>query len=193
MSVVANVVKPSFYMDSVALMRFSREIAGKAGVEDAALMMGTPANLQIMADAGVLGDDGKAATAGDLVIAIRASREDVAKAVMSEAEAFLEQPARKHQCRRRLAAKDIARWIESDAGCQSGADFSAGRLCRRRGKKGASSWTSRDDVQRQCINPSGNRAQAGSEGGRPPFDGPGLRHGDHQWGASGICQSNSAR
>ena len=97
MSVVVNAVKPSFYMDSVALMRCSREIAAKAGVEDAALMMGTPANIQIMADAGVLSLEGEAAAAADLVIAIRAANEDAARSAMNEALAFLEQPAKRHQ------------------------------------------------------------------------------------------------
>lgn len=97
MSVVVNAVKPSFYMDSVALMRCSREIAAKAGVEDAALMMGTPANLRIMTDAGVLGEEGKAAAAADLVIAIRAADDDAAETAMTDALAFLDQPARRQQ------------------------------------------------------------------------------------------------
>ena len=97
MSVVVNVVKPSFYMDSVALMRCSREIAAKAGVEDAALMMGTPANIRIMADAGVLGADGRVASASDLVIAIRAENERAANAAMADAMTFLDQPTRRHQ------------------------------------------------------------------------------------------------
>ncbi|MGI9416379.1 MAG: acyl-CoA synthetase FdrA, partial [Geminicoccaceae bacterium] len=72
MSVVINAVKSSLYMDSVALMRCSREIASEDGIEDAALMMGTPANHRIMTDAGLLAGEGEAASAGDLVIGIRA-------------------------------------------------------------------------------------------------------------------------
>ena len=64
---ILNEVRPGFYLDSVALMRLSREIAGLPGVVEAALMMGTPANKQIMADAGLLADSGKAAEPGDLV------------------------------------------------------------------------------------------------------------------------------
>lgn len=97
MSIVVNQVRPSFYMDSVALMRCSREIVAMSGVEDAALMMGTPANLRIMADAGVLAVQGEAAGAGDLVIAIRAIHEGVAKTAMSDALAFLDQPAKRQQ------------------------------------------------------------------------------------------------
>jgi succinyl-CoA synthetase alpha subunit len=97
MSVVINAVRSSFYMDSVALMRCSREIAAREGVEDAALMMGTPANQRIMADAGVLGEDGRQAAAGDLVIAIRAADDAAAKEALAEALAFLERPAKQHR------------------------------------------------------------------------------------------------
>lgn len=97
MSVVVNAVKPSFYMDSVALMRCSREIAAMAGVEDAALMMGTPANLRIMTDADILGEEGRGAAAADLVIAIRASDDDAATTAMADAQAFLDQPAKQQQ------------------------------------------------------------------------------------------------
>ncbi|MGI9436531.1 MAG: acyl-CoA synthetase FdrA [Geminicoccaceae bacterium] len=97
MSVVLNTIKPSFYMDSVALMRCSREIAAKDGIEDAALMMGTPANQRIMADAGVLGDEGRAAKAGDLVLAIRGRDRRAADNAMADALAFLDQPAKQHQ------------------------------------------------------------------------------------------------
>ena len=54
MSVLLNLVRKSFYLDSVALMRLSRRIAGMPGVIEAALMMGTPANRQIMQEAGLL-------------------------------------------------------------------------------------------------------------------------------------------
>ena len=75
MSIVLNKVRRAMYLDSVALMRLSRAIAGTDGVEEAALMMGTPANHEIMNDAGVLNDDGRSAGGGDLVIAIRAVSE----------------------------------------------------------------------------------------------------------------------
>lgn len=94
MSVIVNAVKPSFYMDSVALMRCSKDIAAMDGIEEAALMMGTPANRQIMADAGLLERDGEAGTAGDLVIGIRAIDAASADRAVEAAEAFLEQPAR---------------------------------------------------------------------------------------------------
>ena len=39
---VHNEVRRGFYLDSVALMRLSGRIAAMEGVEEAALMMGTP-------------------------------------------------------------------------------------------------------------------------------------------------------
>ena len=57
---------------SVALMRISREIAALPGVEEAALMIGTPANKEILREAGMLGPDGPQAGASDLILAVRA-------------------------------------------------------------------------------------------------------------------------
>jgi len=92
---VLNEVRPGFYLDSVALMRLSREIAGLPGVVEAALMMGTPANKQIMAGAGLLAASGHAAEAGDLVLGIRAESPDAAAAARDRAVGLLDAPRRK--------------------------------------------------------------------------------------------------
>jgi len=92
-AVVLNEVRKGFYLDSVALMRLSRQIAGMAGVEEAALMMGTPANREILADAGLLAGAGAAAGGGDLVIGIRAATREAAEAALAEAVAGLDRPA----------------------------------------------------------------------------------------------------
>ena len=113
MSVVVNRVKPSFYMDSVALMRCSREIAANNNVEDAALMMGTPANVRIMEEAGILGDEGRAASAGDLVIAIRATDDQAATKALAEALAFLDQPARRQEAGGAFRPKTLRAGLKS--------------------------------------------------------------------------------
>lgn len=92
-SVIVNEVRKGFYLDSVALMRYSRTIAGLDGIEEAALMMGTPANRQIMTDAGLLDEAGKAAEGGDLVIGIRAKDRASADNALTESRALLDQPA----------------------------------------------------------------------------------------------------
>jgi FdrA protein len=91
-AVILNRVRKGLYIDSVALMRFSRSIAGLDGVEEAALMMGTPANLGILKDAGLLDGTGEGASGGDLVVAIRASDAAQAEAALVEAERLLDQP-----------------------------------------------------------------------------------------------------
>ncbi|MEQ1648503.1 MAG: acyl-CoA synthetase FdrA [Hyphomicrobiaceae bacterium] len=92
MSVVVNEVRRGFYLDSVALMRMSRGIVARNGVEEAGMMMGTPANKRIMADAGVLNATGEAAQPGDLVIALRACDQLCADDAMAEARSVLDKP-----------------------------------------------------------------------------------------------------
>ena len=89
---VLNQVRKGTYLDSVALMRMSRAIAAMPGVEEAALMMGTPANHVIMEDAGLMADTGRSAGGGDLVIAIRAEDEDTARTALGQAESQLDAP-----------------------------------------------------------------------------------------------------
>ncbi len=91
---VINRVRSGFYMDSVALMRFSRLIVELDGVEDAALMMGTPANRDIMENAGLLSAEGAVAEPGDLVIAVRAASQTACDDALAEIDRLLEQPAR---------------------------------------------------------------------------------------------------
>ena len=92
MSTTVNQVRAGFFLDSVALMRISRTVAGINGVEEAALMMGTPANKEIMADAGLLAAAGLTASGGDLVLGIRAIDQTAAAAALAEASALLAAP-----------------------------------------------------------------------------------------------------
>jgi FdrA protein len=91
-SVIRNEVRKGFYLDSVALMRSAQAIAALPGVEEAGLMIGTPANKEILREAGVLGDVGAQAGPGDLIIALRASNEQAAEAAMIEARRLLDRP-----------------------------------------------------------------------------------------------------
>jgi FdrA protein len=92
MSVIANEVRRATYFDSIVLMRISRQIAGMAGVEEAGLMLGTPANKDILREAGVLGLDGEAAEPGDLILALRAADAAAGAAAMAEAKRLLDAP-----------------------------------------------------------------------------------------------------
>ncbi|WP_232327071.1 DUF1116 domain-containing protein [Herbidospora yilanensis] len=63
-------IRPGVYHDSVSLMRVSQALTGRPGVELAIVAMATALNVELAADAGF---DVPAATAGDLLVAIRAT------------------------------------------------------------------------------------------------------------------------
>ena len=110
--VVVNEVRRGFYLDSVALMRISGELAALPGVEDAVAMIGTPANLEIMRDAGLLAPEGEAAGPNDLVVAVRASDAAAAEAAVARAGDALERksaPAEGGQWRPRTLDGAIGR------------------------------------------------------------------------------------
>ena len=54
---IINEVRSGSYLDSVALMQLSKDIANMDGVEDAAVMMGTSANKKILSNAGLLNEN----------------------------------------------------------------------------------------------------------------------------------------
>jgi FdrA protein len=88
---VLNRVERGRYLDSVALMRVSRALESLPGVEAAAAMIGTPSNLRLLGEAGLLAREGKGATANDLVIAVRAAGAAQAQAAMAQAAKLIAQ------------------------------------------------------------------------------------------------------
>jgi FdrA protein len=92
MSVVLNEVRRATYFDSIVLMRISRQIAALPGVEEAGLIIGTPANKDILREAGILGDEGAKAEPGDLILALRAGDRAAGEAALAEAGRLLEHP-----------------------------------------------------------------------------------------------------
>jgi FdrA protein len=86
---VINRVRRGFYLDSVALMRLSRELSACPGVAEAALMVGTPSNKEILDETGLLAEDGRQAAAGDVIIALRAANLEAGEAAIAEAETLL--------------------------------------------------------------------------------------------------------
>jgi len=86
---VLNLVEKSRYLDSVALMRVSRRLEALAGVERAALMIGSPSNKALLRGADLLAEEGEAATPNDLIIAVRTRDEPAALQAMESVERFL--------------------------------------------------------------------------------------------------------
>ncbi len=87
--ITKTVIKSGEYYDSVTLLEVAQGLLDLEGVVDAAVVMGTPANKGILADADLLTPEAEAASADDLVIAVRAESEAIAEQAMAEAERLL--------------------------------------------------------------------------------------------------------
>ena len=96
MSKIVNRVCAGLFLDSVILMQISRSITSLDGVEDAALMIGTPSNLDLLDNAKLLTRASRKATGGDLILAVRARDEVTAASALVKAEILLERPAVGH-------------------------------------------------------------------------------------------------
>ena len=70
-----NVVKKNFHRDSVLLLKLSEEAKKISGVKDAAVVMGTVTNKEILTKLGLLTEEGKAATDSDMILAVMADSE----------------------------------------------------------------------------------------------------------------------
>ena len=93
MSVIFNEVRRATYLDSIVLMRIAREVAALSGVEEAGLMIGTPANKDILRDAGILGPEGAGAEPGDLILALRAADAPAGASALAAARRLIDQPS----------------------------------------------------------------------------------------------------
>jgi len=93
MTFLLNVVQHNSYADSVALMRLSDKISGSPGIKEAAIMIGTPANKEILANANLLGGDGQSAGPGDIILAVRAVDQNTANRVIAGWESELNKKA----------------------------------------------------------------------------------------------------
>lgn len=82
-------VRRGEYYDSVTLLQIAQELMALDGIIDAAVVMGTPANKGILENADLLTAEAEAASADDLVIAVRAETEARAMEALAEAEAAL--------------------------------------------------------------------------------------------------------
>ncbi len=90
-------VKPSEYHDSITLMQAAAALLEMPGVEDAAVVMGTGANHEIVAAAGLLTDDVRATRPDDLVIIVKAADEAAGRAALAKAEEVLSRRAEREE------------------------------------------------------------------------------------------------
>ncbi|MBO1331572.1 acyl-CoA synthetase FdrA [Streptomyces sp. VRA16 Mangrove soil] len=88
--VLRNAVHKDLYADSVALMRVAERLAGQPGVDAVSLVMGTPANREVLADTGMLADEGRSAAPNDLIVAVRGTADAVEEALTAVPDALRE-------------------------------------------------------------------------------------------------------
>jgi succinyl-CoA synthetase alpha subunit len=90
-------VKPSEYHDSITLMQAAAALLEMPGVADAAVIMGTGANHEIVAAAGMLTDAVRATRPDDLVIIVVATDEVAGHAALAKAEEVLSRRAEREE------------------------------------------------------------------------------------------------
>lgn len=86
MSQIKTEIRSGAYYDSVILMQLQRALADLPDVEDAGVVMGTQANLDLLDQTGLLVDEIKSAKADDLVIVVKAKNAAVAEDALSRVD-----------------------------------------------------------------------------------------------------------
>ncbi|GAC1318193.1 MAG: acyl-CoA synthetase FdrA [Chloroflexota bacterium] len=89
MSTTAVVVRHNAYVDSITLLQVSADVLALGGVSNAALVMATDLNRDVLSQSGLLVDVAVAAGPNDLVIAVEAETSDAAGAALQAADAML--------------------------------------------------------------------------------------------------------
>ncbi len=92
MSVLVHQIRRGAYADSIVLMQLQSELAKLPGVLDAGVVMGTPANLDLLAANGLLADELAGVRPDDLVLVVRAESAAAAAAALAEADGLMERP-----------------------------------------------------------------------------------------------------
>ncbi|MEA4907639.1 MAG: acyl-CoA synthetase FdrA [Chloroflexi bacterium] len=83
------IIKRNTYQDSVTLMQVSSKLASLPGIEEAAAMMATPANIAVMADAGLLTETARRAQPSDLVIALKGESPEALQSAFLQVDELL--------------------------------------------------------------------------------------------------------
>ena len=86
---IQTAILPSFYQDSVVLMRVASEVRAHPGVREAAAFMGTAANQAILEQTGLATPESRCARPDDLVLAVAAESEAAAAAALAAARTLL--------------------------------------------------------------------------------------------------------
>jgi FdrA protein len=92
-----QLIRAGAYLDSVVLLELQRRLSGEPGVLRVAAVMATPANQEVLAEAGLVSEETSAARPDDLVVVVEAIDDAAAAAALARVDELLTQ-------RRRVAA-----------------------------------------------------------------------------------------
>lgn len=90
MAITKNLVITKTYRDSVVLMELSRELDALPGIREAAVMMATPANIDVLKNSNLLDLKPDEVSTEDMVIAVLAESEIIASEAINWAKTQLE-------------------------------------------------------------------------------------------------------
>lgn len=83
-------IKPNLYKDSVALMRIAEKLLADPDVSRATLVMATPANKDILKEAGLLNAESEASAPSDLIIVVESASASTAETAFALVDASLQ-------------------------------------------------------------------------------------------------------
>ncbi len=83
-------IRRNTYQDSVTLMRLSSELLGEPGIGNAALLMGTPQNIELLREGGLGAPELADVRPADLIVAVAAASEAEARAAIAAAAVALD-------------------------------------------------------------------------------------------------------
>ena len=82
-------IRAGSYYDSIVLMQLQRALAALPGVQDAGVIMGTPANKELLVQSGLLTNEVEQAAPEDLVLIVRAQSAHAAQAALGKVDDLL--------------------------------------------------------------------------------------------------------
>lgn len=91
MSVTQFEIRAGAYFDSVVLMQLQRELAALPGVEDAGIVMATPANRELLAGSDLLPPAANQASPDDLLIVVKAADAAAAQSALAQLDSLIQQ------------------------------------------------------------------------------------------------------
>ena len=104
---IRTLIKKSAYQDSVTLLALARQLRSSHGSLEAAALMGTPANKELLAQSRLLTPEAETAGSNDLIIVIRAESIAAAEAAVFQAEAFFTSKQKRLQTAGRLLPRSL--------------------------------------------------------------------------------------